>query len=64
MLPVETNIVICEIKGRFSAKEFSEKMKEKGILFFAISPTQIRMVLHLDITKEMVEKTIQAIKEL
>jgi len=64
MLPVETNIIICEIKGRFTAKAFAEKMKEKGILLFAISPTQIRMVLHLDITKDMVESTIQSINEL
>lgn len=64
ILPVETNIIICEIKGKYTAKEFSEKMKEQNILFFAISPTQIRMVLHLDISKEMVEKTIQAINKL
>ncbi|MBS1627305.1 MAG: threonine aldolase [Bacteroidetes bacterium] len=64
ILPVETNIIICEIKGKYTATEFSQKMKEHGILLFAISPTHIRMVLHLDITKEMVETTIQTINKL
>jgi hypothetical protein len=31
---------------------------------FAISPTQIRMVLHLDISTEMVENTIKIIQNL
>lgn len=64
LLPVETNIIICEIKGRFTAKEFADKMKEMGILIIAISPTQVRMVLHLDITPEMVHKTIDTISQL
>lgn len=64
LLPVETNIIICEIKGRFTVKEFADKMKEMGILIIAISPTQVRMVLHLDITPEMVHKTIDTISQL
>ena len=64
MLPIETNIIICEIKGRYTSKSLAEKMKEHGILLIPISPTQIRIVLHLDITQEMVAKTIQTIQEL
>ena len=64
MLPVETNIIIFEVKGRFTAKQLSEKLKENNIITIAISPTQIRIVVHLDITKEMVEKTIQIIQTL
>ncbi|OIR00638.1 Low specificity L-threonine aldolase [mine drainage metagenome] len=64
MLPVETNIIIFEIKGRFTAQQFTEQLKTQDILAIAISPTQVRIVVHLDITKEMVNKTIQVIKTL
>lgn len=64
ILPVETNIIIFEIKGRFTAQQFAEQLKAEDILAIAISPTQVRIVVHLDITKEMVSKTIQVIKTL
>jgi threonine aldolase len=64
MLPVETNIIIFEVKPPYSAKSLSEKLKELNILAFAISPSQIRMVLHLDITNAMTEETIHVINSL
>ncbi|MDE3144669.1 MAG: threonine aldolase, partial [Bacteroidota bacterium] len=64
ILPVETNIIIFEIKGRFTAQQFAEQLKAQDILAIAISPTQVRIVVHLDITKEMVSKTIQVFKTL
>jgi threonine aldolase len=39
-------------------------LKENDILVMAISPTQIRMVLHLDVTEEMVKETIAVINKL
>jgi threonine aldolase len=64
MFPVETNIIIFEVKGKYSAKSLTEKFKENNILVMAISSTQIRMVLHLDVTEEMVQKTIAVIENL
>jgi len=64
ILPVETNIVIFEVKGRFTAKELAAVLKEKGILSIAISATQVRFVTHLDISKEMIDETIQIIDQL
>jgi threonine aldolase len=64
ILPVETNIVIFEVKGRFTAPELATILKEKGILAIAISPTQIRFVLHLDITPSNVQQTIDTISNL
>ncbi len=64
ILPVETNIVIFEVRGRYSAPELSNNFKEKGILAIAISPTQIRIVVHLDITPDMVQQTIKVINQL
>lgn len=64
MLPVETNIIIFGVKQPWTAKSFVEKLKEFGILGHPISPTQVRLVLHLDISPEMVQKTIDVIKKL
>ncbi len=64
MLPVETNILIFEVGGKYSPQSFAQKLKEQGIIVMAISPTQVRMVLHLDITPEMVEQTCTAISGL
>lgn len=62
ILPVETNIIIFSVKNGMTPKLFIEKMKEQNILMFPISPTQVRIVVHLDISQEMVDKTIDIIK--
>lgn len=64
MMPVETNIIIFEVKENYTAKTLTEAFKEKGILVSAISFTQIRMVLHLDVSEEMVKETIEVINNL
>ena len=64
ILPVETNIVIFDVKQGWQAPALSAQLKERGILAITIAPTQIRMVLHLDVTPEMVDYTIGVIKQL
>lgn len=64
ILPVETNILIFEVKGRYTAKQFVEYLKKDNILLFAISPTQVRMVVHLDITPAMIAQTIASIEKM
>lgn len=64
IMPVETNIIIFEIKKPYSASAFSDKLKEHQILALPISAAQLRMVTHLDITEEMVQKTIHTIGEM
>lgn len=64
VMPVETNIIIFEVKNRYSAKALSDKLKEHQILALPVSATQLRMVTHLDIHEEMVRKTIRAIGEM
>lgn len=61
MLPVETNILIFEVRGSYTAAFFAEFMREHNILCIAISPTQVRMVTHLDVTGEMVRSVIRLI---
>ncbi|HEX7458532.1 MAG TPA: beta-eliminating lyase-related protein, partial [Ginsengibacter sp.] len=61
MMPVETNIIIFEVTGSYTARSLADTLKKYDILVIAISETQVRMVLHLDITEEMAEDTIQVI---
>lgn len=63
-LPVETNILIFEVKGRHTPESFTEEMLKHDIRVTAISKTQVRIVLHLDITEKMAAKTINVIEEL
>lgn len=64
VLPVETNIIIFEVKGKYTAKELVARLKQKDILCIPISATMVRMVTHLDISGEMVNKVLEALKSL
>jgi threonine aldolase len=62
--PVETNIILFEVKGRFTAKELEKKLFDQGIKTIAMTSTQIRIVVHLDITPKMIAETIRVIESL
>ena len=64
VLPVETNIVIAELKGRLNPLSFVELMRENDIFVMNISAQQIRMVVHLDVSADMVNKIVTTIKGL
>jgi len=64
VLPVETNIIIFELDSSLTAPALVAKLKEKNILGYAIGPNRVRLVVHLDITRQMVKKTTDAINEL
>ena len=64
VLPVETNIIIFELQETLTAPALVASLKEHNILGYAISPNRVRLVLHLDINKEMVRKTIEAFNQL
>ena len=64
ILPVETNIVIVEIKAPCTAKAIAAALREKEILAIAISATQVRLVTHLDISDEMIKRTSKIIREM
>jgi threonine aldolase len=63
ILPVETNIIIFSLKEKTPA-EFVQALKKENILVLPMSTTQVRMVLHLDVTKLMVEQVRKVIKSL
>lgn len=64
ILPVATNIVIFEVKGRYTAAELIKALQPFNIFAFTVSDHQIRFVLHLDITPAMVEETIAVLHKL
>ncbi len=64
ILPVETNIIIFSVKGRYNATELTQLLAKQEILTIAMTPTLVRMVLHLDINPDMVAQTIRAIHSL
>ena len=64
ILPVETNIIIFELNDSVSAPALVARLKEYDILGYAIAPSRVRLVVHLDITKEMVHTTIEKISSL
>jgi threonine aldolase len=59
--PVATNIVLIQLVSSLKRDEFIEKMKEKGVLVVPLGPQVIRMVTHLEIDDDMVERTIDVI---
>ena len=61
VLSVETNILIAETLPTFNLPGFIADMKEKGILFLSLSPNRFRMVTHLDITPDMIQKLTETI---
>jgi len=64
VLPVETNIVIFELDDTITAPNLVSKLKLENILGYAISPNRVRLVLHLDINEQMVNKTIEVFNSL
>lgn len=60
--PVKSNIVIFDLNAPHTADEILAKFEAKGIIASAFGPQTIRFVTHLEITSEMVERTINAIK--
>ena len=64
VVPVETNIVIAECLPDFNLPAFISAMTDKGVLFFAISPTRFRMVTHLDISSSMINQLQDILKNI
>ena len=64
ILPVETNMVIFDVREPYSAKSLANKLKENGFLCIPISEKTIRMVTHLNVTSSMAEQVVKVIEGL
>lgn len=64
IFPVETNILIFEVIGAYTAASFAEYLKQEDIYCIPISATQVRMVTHLDVTAEMIKRLVGIIEKM
>jgi threonine aldolase len=62
--PVETNILIFNLKEGIDEAKFLEHMAERNILMINLGPGKLRMVTHLDFTDEMLQEVIQALEQM
>ena len=62
---VETNIVVFDISGAgMDSATFTRKLMEKNVLASGISPTEIRIVTHVDVNRNACERALAAITEI
>ncbi|WP_316765237.1 GntG family PLP-dependent aldolase [Pedobacter frigiditerrae] len=64
VMPVETNIVLFDVKPSLNVDQVVKAFEEKGVLCNSTSNKTIRFVTHLDVSEEMIDQTIQVIKNL
>jgi len=61
---VQTNIVVFDIAGTgLTTEEFSARLKARGILINGIGGTRMRLVTHMDVSREDCEKALTALAQ-
>ena len=62
VLDVETNIIVASLKDDFEPLKFLHKLEDDGVLAIPFGKGKIRMVTHLDVSSESVEKVVESLK--
>lgn len=64
LLPVETNIVLFELKVGVSRARFTEHMTAQGVLLggYSSGAERVRLVTHLDVTDEQIERVVASLR--
>lgn len=62
--PVQSNIVIFDVKAPWTAASFLEKLSEKGINASPFGPQTVRFVIHLDVTRAMIDQSLEILRSL
>ncbi|MBX3376473.1 MAG: aminotransferase class I/II-fold pyridoxal phosphate-dependent enzyme [Phycisphaeraceae bacterium] len=61
-MPVETNMVFIDLDRRHgTAAEVCARLRGLGVLALPTAPQRIRFVVHLDVSRAMIERAIEAI---
>jgi threonine aldolase len=61
---VETNIIICGVaKTGMTSPALRDAMKKEGVLMNALGSEQIRLVTHLDVSRQGIDKALEAFKK-
>ncbi len=62
---VRTNILIFDVSGLgMTSNQLSERLKERGVLANGINPREMRMVTHLDVTREDCSEALRVMHRL
>ena len=64
VLAVDTNIIMVNLNSKYSAKEFMQKLQDKGIKSVGFGPQTIRLVTHLDINDKMIDYAVKIFKSM
>lgn len=62
--PIETNIIIFELNDTVSEVQFLKSLNEKQIQIIGMGSNKLRIVTHLDYTKEMHARFLEILTEL
>ena len=61
---VETNIIIFDVSGTGKTPaQVRDAMKKERVLMNAVSPTQIRLLTHLDVTRKDIDTALKAFRK-
>ncbi len=62
---VRTNILIFDItETRMDSTEFIRQLREKDVIASAVSPSLVRLVTHMDVSRDDCEQAFQAIRSI
>ncbi len=64
VVPVETNLVFVELETGTDPRQVAQTLRERNILVMAISETRLRLVTHLDLSPQMIDKVLETIGRL
>jgi threonine aldolase len=62
--PVQTNILIFDLSSEWSAHDFLDNLKEKGVVAVPFGPRTIRFTFHLDLSDGDIEQVIDVMQSM
>ncbi len=64
LLPVHTNIVVFTLRPSLNPAAYLEKLKSEGLLAVSFGGQSIRLVTHLDLREEDIERAIEILRKI
>lgn len=64
VLAVQTNIVVAKLRGQVPVDRFLAQLRGHGVLAVAFGPGMVRMVTHLDVDDEALDRVIAALRSI
>ncbi len=63
VLPHDTNIVVVQLASGTSASAVAQRCRSAGVLVHAIGPSALRLVTHLDVSDEDIDRACDVLSE-